>query len=226
MPDGSVLRGEEAAEYVRRQPRTLIAGPPYGYPTGPMTGAPGFPVPLQLPPPPPSTEPPEWVKQLAPVIMQQIARVATAFTESRESKSVLDYQEADAAKRDSKGGALVSHSVAIANLAHALGDMKETKARVETTGSLEQAISRLANACVPVVEAEAELSDGLDDDERRFVLECLRAFAEEEPRDENDVETQQAAANANAVFLKLCASWKMRFVPRLAVEAVEEPSDG
>jgi hypothetical protein len=133
----------------------------WGYPNGPMAGPAGLPVPVQIAvPPPASTEPPEWVKQLAPVIMQQASKVAQSFAESRESKSVLDYQEADAARRDSKGGALVSHSVAIANIAHALADMKEVKARTETTGALEQAISRLASACVPVVEEkEPESSD-------------------------------------------------------------------
>lgn len=155
--------------------------------------------------PPASTEPPEWVKQLAPVIIQQATKVAQSFAESKESRTVLDYQEADAARRDSKGQQLVSHSVAIANLAHALGDMKETKARTEATSALEMAISRLASACVPVVE-EKEPEPLLSAGEKQALVDIAAGYAQGYAGSED-------GAFISALLGKLCGAWKMTPTP-------------
>lgn len=186
-------------------PESTAAQPQIAGPQLPGIGAVVPLGPYHLAPAPASTEPPEWVKQLAPVIAQQLAKVASAFSESKTSRVELDYQEADAARRDSRAGQLTSTSVAIANIAHALADMKEVKARTETTGALEQAISRLASACMPLAE-EKEPDPLLSAEEKQALVDITAGYAQ-------GYAGSQDGAFCSALLGKLCGAWKMAPTP-------------
>lgn len=166
--------------------------------TGMATG--GQPLPFQLPAPTPSGMPEmlETIKAIAPGIMQALSRRSDATDERA-------WQEADAARRDSRSQQLVSTSAAIANLAHAIADLKEVKERTEVTGAIAQAALRLANSIQPMPEEVA--SDGLSEQERAMVLDLLYAQACPVEGD-GELERQQCAA-VDSVRTRLMRSWGM-----------------
>lgn len=188
------------------------AGPTVGYvgPDGSGMANGAMPVPFQLPPQTPPPDPMAMLRELAPLIQTALGAIRRPGPSEADDLSTT---------LEARGTLLVNHAVAIANLAHALGDMKDSagKARVETTGALEQAITRLASACVPVVE---EKPADLDEDDRAFVLGMLGTMADaiddEELAIDNHTneESARVAVRAREMLARLAKRWGMEPIPQ------------